>query len=172
MALPPFRSSLQPLSDKDTEDSLSLNILRPKQNGRHIPYDTFKCIFLNENVLIVIKISLKFDHKRPINNIPALVQIMAWRCPDDKPLSEPMMVSLQMLMHWSYIFLALTHQFDGLQKYHHKHNYFVLSHSRCHHWAGCCICSCEWAEPLLGLSMHEAEWSTLVQPQPSSPTFR
>ena len=29
-----------------------------------------------------------------INNIPALVQIMAWRRPDDKPLSEPMMVSL------------------------------------------------------------------------------
>ena len=29
-----------------------------------------------------------------INNIPALVQIMAWRRPGDKPLSEPMMVSL------------------------------------------------------------------------------
>ena len=27
-------------------------------------------------------------------NIPALVQIMAWRRPGDKPLSEPMMVSL------------------------------------------------------------------------------
>ena len=29
-----------------------------------------------------------------INNNPALVQIMAWRRPGDKPLSEPMMVSL------------------------------------------------------------------------------
>ena len=29
-----------------------------------------------------------------MNNIPALVQIMAWRRPGDKPLSEPMMVSL------------------------------------------------------------------------------
>ena len=28
------------------------------------------------------------------NNIPALVQIMAWRRPGDKPLSETMMVSL------------------------------------------------------------------------------
>ena len=28
------------------------------------------------------------------NNIPALVQIMAWRRPGDKPLSEPMMVNL------------------------------------------------------------------------------
>ena len=39
----------------------------------------FKCIFLNENVLILIKISLKFVPKGPINSIPALVQIMACR---------------------------------------------------------------------------------------------
>ena len=32
--------------------------------------------------------------KSPINNIPALVWIMAWRRPGDKPLTEPMMVSL------------------------------------------------------------------------------
>ena len=37
----------------------------------------FKCIFLNENIWISIKISLKFVPKGPINNIPALVQIMA-----------------------------------------------------------------------------------------------
>ena len=36
-------------------------------------------------------ISLKFVPKGPINNIPALVQIMAWRQTGDKPLSEPMM---------------------------------------------------------------------------------
>ena len=39
-------------------------------------------------------ISLKFVPKGPINNNPALVQIMAWRRSGDKPLSEPMMVSL------------------------------------------------------------------------------
>ena len=44
-----------------------------------------------------IKISLKFVPKGSINNIPALVQIMAWRWPGDKPLSEAMMVRL--LMH-------------------------------------------------------------------------
>ena len=38
-----------------------------------------KCIFLNENVWISIIISLKFVPKGPINNIPALVAIMAWR---------------------------------------------------------------------------------------------
>ena len=68
--------------------------LRPGQNGRHFPDETFKCISLNTNVWISIKISLKCVPEGPINNIPALVQIMAWRWPGDKLLSEPMMVSL------------------------------------------------------------------------------
>ena len=51
-------------------------------------------IFVNENVKISIKFSLKFVSKGPINNIPTLVPIMAWRRSGDKPLSEPMMVSL------------------------------------------------------------------------------
>ena len=71
-----------------------LNTLRPRQDGRHFPDDIFKCIFLNENVLISIKISLKFVPKGPINNIPALVQTVAWRRPGDKPLSEPRMESI------------------------------------------------------------------------------
>ena len=71
------------------------NTLRLRQNGRHFADDTFKLIFFNENVRISIKISLKFVPKGPINNIPALVQIMAWRRSGDKPLSEPMMYSLQ-----------------------------------------------------------------------------
>ena len=45
--------------------------------GHHFP-DIFKCIFLNENVWISFKISLKLVPKGPINSIPALVQIMAW----------------------------------------------------------------------------------------------
>ena len=72
----------------------SLNTLRPRQDGRRFADDTFKRIFLNENVWISIEVSLKFVPKGPINNIPALVQIMAWRRPGDKPLFEPMMVSL------------------------------------------------------------------------------
>ena len=54
--------------------------------------DNFICKFVNENILISITISLKFVPKGLINNIPALVQIMAWHHPGDKPLSEPMMV--------------------------------------------------------------------------------
>ena len=34
--------------------------------------------------------SLKFVPKGPISNIPAMVQIIAWRRPGDKLLSEPM----------------------------------------------------------------------------------
>ena len=73
---------------------LQVNTLRPRQNGRHFADDTFKRIFLKENVRISIKISLKFVHESPIDNIPALFQIMAWRRPGAKPLSEAMMASL------------------------------------------------------------------------------
>ena len=68
------------------------NALNPRQYGRHFPDAIFKCIFLNENIQISNTISLKFVPKGPINNIPALVQIMAWRRPGDKPLSKPMIV--------------------------------------------------------------------------------
>ena len=71
-----------------------LNTLRQRQNGRHFADGTFKYISLKENVRILIKISLKFVAKSPIDSIPALFQIMAWRRPGDKPLSEAMMVSL------------------------------------------------------------------------------
>ena len=69
-----------------------INSLRPRQNGRLFADGTFKRIFLNENIRISTKNSLKFVPKGLINNIPALVLIMAWRRPGDKPLSEPMLV--------------------------------------------------------------------------------
>ena len=43
---------------------------------------------------VPIKISMKFVPKGSINIIPALFQIMTWRRPGDKPLSEPMVISL------------------------------------------------------------------------------
>ena len=70
------------------------NTLSPRRNRSHFADDIFKCIFLNENVWIPIKISLKFVPRGPINNIPALIQIMACRLDGAKPLSESMMVSL------------------------------------------------------------------------------
>ena len=70
------------------------NTLRPRQDGRHFADDIFTCKILNENCCIFIKFSLKYVRKGPIDNNPPLVQIMAWRRPGDKSLSEPMMVSL------------------------------------------------------------------------------
>ena len=46
---------------------------------------------MNENFCILVKITLKFVPKDPIDNGPALVQIMAWRRIGDKPLSESML---------------------------------------------------------------------------------
>ena len=64
------------------------------RDGLHYADDIFKRIFLNKNLWISLKISLKFVPKVPINIILALVQIMVWHRTGDKPLSEPMMVSL------------------------------------------------------------------------------
>ena len=56
-----------------------LNTLLSMQNCRHIANDNFKCIFMNENVWISLKISRKCVPNFRITNIPALVNIMAWR---------------------------------------------------------------------------------------------
>ena len=50
--------------------------------------------FMNEKFCVLIKISLKIVPNGPIDNNPALVQIMAWRRAGDKPLSEPMPTQL------------------------------------------------------------------------------
>ena len=71
-----------------------LNSLKPRRNRRHFADDIFKSMFLNENEWISLRFSLKFVNRVRINNIPSLVQIMTWRRPGDKPLSEPIMVSL------------------------------------------------------------------------------
>ena len=65
--------------------------------------DIFRCIFLNGNDRIHIKISLKFVLKDPVNNISALVQIMAWHLLGDKPLSEPMLTQFNELNHYMVI---------------------------------------------------------------------
>ena len=61
--------------------------------------NTFKCIFLNESIRILIDISLKFVPKSQINNIPNIGwdNVLAptrWQALSEP---EPMMVSL--LMH-------------------------------------------------------------------------
>ena len=61
--------------ERSVGNGYRVNILRPRQNGRRFADDTFKRIFLNENVRISLKISLKFVPRGQINN-PALVQII------------------------------------------------------------------------------------------------
>ena len=84
----PSHYTVEPLYKTTPQNGL--NTLNPRQNGRLFADNIFKCIFLDENVWNRKKISLKFAPKVGINNIPSLVQIMAWRRPGDKPLSEPM----------------------------------------------------------------------------------
>ena len=57
---------------------------------------TFQMHFLEWKCMHSIENSLKFVPKSPINNVPALFQIMACCRPGDKPLSETMMVRLPM----------------------------------------------------------------------------
>ena len=83
-----------PSNAKPCHARRSFNTFRPRQDGRHFQDDVFKWIFLNENVWISVEVLLKFVPMVPINNIVALVQIMAWRRSGDKPLSEPMMANL------------------------------------------------------------------------------
>ena len=69
----------------------------PPFSRRHL-----KCIFLNENVWVSIKILLKVAPTGPFIHIPALVQILAWRRPGDKALTDPMLVCAL-----TYVFLQI-----------------------------------------------------------------
>ena len=53
--------------------------MRTRQNGCHFADDVFKCIFLNEDIWISLKISLKFVPKARINQIPTLVSLGDWK---------------------------------------------------------------------------------------------
>ena len=57
----------------------------------HFTDDIFRCNFVNEKFYILMKISPKFVPKSLTDNMPALVQEMAWCRIGDKPLSEPML---------------------------------------------------------------------------------
>ena len=59
-----------------------------------------KCIFLNEDGKILFQISLKLVPRSPIDNKPALVQVMAWCRTGDKPLPEPMLTQFTDAYKW------------------------------------------------------------------------
>ena len=108
---------------------VGLNTLSPRRNRRHFVKYISKYIFLNENGLISIRISLKFIPMGPINNIPVVIQIMAWRRPGDKPLSY---LNQWRLFYWrSYTSVVL----NGLISYpldvFHK---IIYTSMRCKSW--------------------------------------
>ena len=51
----------------------------PGKNGHHFADDIFRRSFLIEDIWISIKISQKFISMGPVNDIPALGQLMAWQ---------------------------------------------------------------------------------------------
>ena len=71
----------------------NFNTLRPRQKDCHFADNVSEYIFLNENAWILNKFSLKYVLNSQINNIPTLIQAMAWRWSGDKPLSETMMIN-------------------------------------------------------------------------------
>ena len=71
---------------------LSLTHLPLDKMAAVLADDVFNCIFLNENDRIQIQFSLKYVPRIPIDNKPALVQLMAWRRIGNKPLSEPILI--------------------------------------------------------------------------------
>ena len=69
--------------------------VRPRRKLPPFRRQHFQMHFLESKCIkISINTSLKFVPRSPINKIPAMVGIMAWRRAGDKPLSELMMVSL------------------------------------------------------------------------------
>ena len=114
-----------------TLDGVEFNTLRQRQNGCHFSHDIFKWIFLNDNIWSLIK-------------IPALVQIMAWWRTNDKPLSEPVMVSL--LMH---IYAAL-----GLSEL----MYWYGMHNKISFWISIWIYNSVCITKIIGFSYYCNDW--------------
>ena len=75
----------------DQFKSTSLTHLPLDEMAAILADDIFKSIFLNENDRILIQISQKFVPRDPIDNKPALVQVMAWCRTGIKPLPEAML---------------------------------------------------------------------------------
>ena len=82
--------------------NISFNSSRLGQNDHYFGRWQFQMHFFYENDVIPLRISLKFVPRSPINNKPALVQVIAWHQTGDKPLPEPMLTQLTdaYMQHW------------------------------------------------------------------------
>ena len=99
------------------------NTLRPRHNGRHFTDDMLKCISLNENFWILNKISPKQVPWCVMDNMAALVQIMAWRRTGDKSWSEAMLVCCT---YWR-IHMSLCPNDLMIMSFHHGNPFSIRS---------------------------------------------
>ena len=113
------------LSRHGTGNNINIRVgfMASEKSGRHFA-DIFKWIFANDNVWILIKISLMFA---PKSSVPALVQIMAWFLPGDKPLSEPAMIRLP-----THICVIRPQWVNKQRVLMHGHQGWNVRHGLCH----------------------------------------
>ena len=64
-------------------------LMKPRQYGIHFEDVIFKCKLLQDAMAYWVNLHYNMS---PINNIPEIIQIMAWRQRGDMPLFEPMVV--------------------------------------------------------------------------------
>ena len=131
-----------------TTDARSRGVISPGINQRtgaetkwqSFPDSIFEYVFLDQNKWISIEISLQFVAKGSVNNIPALVQIMTWRRPGDKPLSETMIFTLPTHIWVTRPQCVNTSRYIPASAHHKKNQYVSPIKQRLKHtWHAYCI---------------------------------
>ena len=101
------------------------NTLRSRQNGCHFPDNIFKHIFFKWKWLYFDENLIKFVPQGPINNILALVQIMAW-C-RSLVLFTAILKAGQVRYHLTWYVFWLPGSQEDLLHFLPNHQYFRLS---------------------------------------------
>ena len=118
------------------------------QNGQHSADNFLTCIILTENFHILIKFSLSFVFKGPLNNKSTLVQVMAWHW-TGKPIPESIITHI-------YYHLPLSLKTKSC----HNANIVITAGTggchydnlRCHQWWQCWHYDNSVLHPLFGSS--------------------
>ena len=87
-----LRAYVNNIISYDCHRQVTVSHIEAEAKWPHFSDDIFKCIFVNKEFQFRLKCHWFFFIES--SNIPALVQTMGRRRPGDKPLSEPIMVSL------------------------------------------------------------------------------
>ena len=141
-----------------------------------ISQTTFWYIFSLIKILeFRLKFHWKFVPRGPINNILPLVQIMAWRRPGDKPLSEPMMVRLlrhlcvtrpqwvkpfrcSPFSNFAIAVMIMAADVQNVMLLDHQQTQGWLHSERCFHF-----CQSEFLQPWLQWPRSDVIWNSINQ---------